>query len=97
MEEAVSGVKGELPVKIYGDDLVRLRTKGNEVVQVMSKIPGVADLGLFRIIGQRILHRRGIVQRVLVMASMSPTCRMPIQTAIWWQRGHTIVARRGSV
>jgi cobalt-zinc-cadmium resistance protein CzcA len=52
MEEAVSGVKGELSVKIYGDDLKTLEAKGNEVVSVMSKIPGVKDLGLFRIIGQ---------------------------------------------
>jgi cobalt-zinc-cadmium resistance protein CzcA len=52
MEEAVSGVKGELSVKIYGDDLKTLEAKGNEVVSVMSKIPGVQDLGLFRIIGQ---------------------------------------------
>jgi cobalt-zinc-cadmium resistance protein CzcA len=52
MEEAVSGVKGELSVKIFGDDLRTLEAKGNEIVSVMSKIPGVADLGLFRIIGQ---------------------------------------------
>jgi cobalt-zinc-cadmium resistance protein CzcA len=52
MEEAVSGVKGQLSVKIFGDDLRTLEAKGNEVVSVMSKIPGVADLGLFRIIGQ---------------------------------------------
>ena len=52
MEEAVSGVKGELSVKIYGDDLKVLEEKGNEVVNVMGKIPGVADLGLFRVIGQ---------------------------------------------
>ncbi|MGD0798662.1 MAG: CusA/CzcA family heavy metal efflux RND transporter [Acidobacteriaceae bacterium] len=52
MEEAVSGVKGELSVKIYGDDLHTLEQKGNEVVNVMGKVPGVADLGLFRIIGQ---------------------------------------------
>jgi cobalt-zinc-cadmium resistance protein CzcA len=52
MEEAVSGVKGELSVKIFGDDLRTLEAKGNEIVSVMSKTPGVADLGLFRIIGQ---------------------------------------------
>jgi heavy metal efflux system protein len=52
MEEAVSGVKGELSVKIFGDDLRTLEAKGNEIVSVMSEIPGVADLGLFRIIGQ---------------------------------------------
>jgi cobalt-zinc-cadmium resistance protein CzcA len=52
MEEAVSGVKGELSVKIFGDDFKTLEQKGNDVVGVMSKIPGIADIGLFRIIGQ---------------------------------------------
>ncbi len=52
MEEAVSGVKGELAVKIYGDDLKQLEKTGDEIVGVMSKIQGVQDLGLFRVIGQ---------------------------------------------
>ena len=52
VEEAVSGVKGELAVKLYGDDLKTLEEKGNEIVSVMSKVRGVADLGLFRVIGQ---------------------------------------------
>ena len=52
MEEAVSGVKGELSVKLYGDDFKTLEQKGNDIVNVMSKVKGVTDLGLFRIIGQ---------------------------------------------
>jgi cobalt-zinc-cadmium resistance protein CzcA len=52
VEEAVSGVKGELAVKIYGDDLKTLEEKGNQIVAIMSKIHGVQDLGLFRVIGQ---------------------------------------------
>jgi heavy metal efflux system protein len=52
VEEAVSGVKGELAVKLYGDDLKTLEAIGNQVVDVMSKVRGVADLGLFRVIGQ---------------------------------------------
>ena len=52
VEEAVSGVKGELAIKIYGDDLKTLEEKGNEIVSIMSKIQGVQDLGLFRVIGQ---------------------------------------------
>jgi cobalt-zinc-cadmium resistance protein CzcA len=52
MEEAVSGVKGELAVKIYGDDLKMLEKTGDEIVAVMSKIKGIQDLGLFRVIGQ---------------------------------------------
>jgi cobalt-zinc-cadmium resistance protein CzcA len=52
VEEAVSGVKGQLAVKIYGDDLKTLEEKGDEIVNVMSKVRGIADLGLFRVIGQ---------------------------------------------
>jgi cobalt-zinc-cadmium resistance protein CzcA len=52
MEEAVSGVKGELAVKIYGDDLQTLEDKGNQIVSIMSGIKGVEDLGLFRALGQ---------------------------------------------
>jgi heavy metal efflux system protein len=52
MEEAVSGVKGELAVKMYGDDLKVLEEKGDEVVGVMRRVNGVEDLGLFRVLGQ---------------------------------------------
>jgi cobalt-zinc-cadmium resistance protein CzcA len=52
MEEAVSGVKGELAVKIMGDDLKTLETKADEIVNVMQPIPGVADLGVFHVLGQ---------------------------------------------
>ncbi len=52
VEEAVSGVKGELAVKLYGTDLKTLEEKGDQIVAVMSGIQGVADLGLFRVIGQ---------------------------------------------
>jgi heavy metal efflux system protein len=52
MEEAVSGVKGELAVKLYGEDLKTLEEKGDKIVNVMRKVPGVEDLGLFRVLGQ---------------------------------------------
>jgi cobalt-zinc-cadmium resistance protein CzcA len=52
LEEAVSGVKGALAVKIYGDDLKTLEQKGDEVVNIMREIRGVEDLGLFRVLGQ---------------------------------------------
>ena len=52
MEEAVSGVKGALATKIYGDDLRVLEAKSDEVVSIMSKINGIEDLGVFRVLGQ---------------------------------------------
>jgi cobalt-zinc-cadmium resistance protein CzcA len=52
MEEAVSGVKGQLAIKIYGDDLKELEATGEKILEVMHTVPGVSDLGLFRVIGQ---------------------------------------------
>ena len=52
LEEAVSGVKGALAVKIYGDDLKTLEVKADEIVAAMQNIRGVEDIGVFRVIGQ---------------------------------------------
>ncbi len=52
MEEAVSGVKGALATKIYGDDLKILEQKSDEIVAIMRKINGIEDLGVFRVLGQ---------------------------------------------
>jgi len=52
MEEAVSGVKGELAVKIYGEDLRTLEKTGDRILAIMRGVKGVQDLGLFRVIGQ---------------------------------------------
>jgi cobalt-zinc-cadmium resistance protein CzcA len=52
MEEAVSGVKGELAIKVYGTDLKLLEETGDKIVSVLRTVPGIEDLGLFRVIGQ---------------------------------------------
>ncbi len=52
VEEAVSGVKGSLVVKIYGDSLQYTEKKANEIYNVMKSIKGVEDLGVIRNIGQ---------------------------------------------
>src|ERR1700733_10515836 len=52
MEEAVSGVKGELATKVYGDDLKVLEEKADQIVNVMRQVKGIEDLGVFRALGQ---------------------------------------------
>ena len=52
MEEAVSGVKGELAVKLYGDDLRTLEHRAEDIQAQMSTVKGIEDLGIFRIVGQ---------------------------------------------
>jgi cobalt-zinc-cadmium resistance protein CzcA len=52
MEEAVSGVKGELATKVYGDDLRVLEDKADQIVEVMRHVKGIEDIGVFRALGQ---------------------------------------------
>jgi cobalt-zinc-cadmium resistance protein CzcA len=52
VEEAMSGVKGENSVKLFGDDLEKLEATANKIAAVMKTVPGVADLGVFGELGQ---------------------------------------------
>jgi cobalt-zinc-cadmium resistance protein CzcA len=52
MEEAVSGVKGELATKVYGDDLKILEETADQIVGIMRGVKGIEDLGVFRVLGQ---------------------------------------------
>jgi len=52
MEEAVSGVKGELATKVYGDELKVLEEKADQIVAQMRRVQGIEDLGVFRVLGQ---------------------------------------------
>ena len=82
MEEAVSGVKGELAIKVFGEDLNTLEQKGEEIIAVMSKIRGVQDLGLFKVIGQpnfNIVVDRGKANRYSINVS---DVQDSVQTAI---------------
>ena len=52
IEEAVSGVKGENSVKIFGNDLAELQRLSRAVKAEISDVPGVADPGVFNLLGQ---------------------------------------------
>jgi cobalt-zinc-cadmium resistance protein CzcA len=50
--ETMTGTKGSLALKIFGDDLTTLELKGEEVTALMEKIPGMHDVKLLRDFGQ---------------------------------------------
>jgi cobalt-zinc-cadmium resistance protein CzcA len=50
--ETVTGTKGQLALKIYGNDLRTLEEKGEEVIAIMKRIAGIKDVKLYRDIGQ---------------------------------------------
>jgi heavy metal efflux system protein len=52
IEEAVSGVKGENSVKIFGRDLAELERLSKAVKEELAKVPGVTDPGTFNLLGQ---------------------------------------------
>ena len=52
IEEAVSGVKGSICVKIFGDSLNYMEAKANDIYKVLQTVEGIADLGVIKNIGQ---------------------------------------------
>ncbi len=52
VEEAVSGVKGSIAVKVYGADLFVLEEKTSQIQKQLATVAGIADLGVIRNTGQ---------------------------------------------
>jgi cobalt-zinc-cadmium resistance protein CzcA len=52
VEEALSGVKGALVLKVYGEDLKVLGQKAAQIKDVLSHVRGIDDLGVFEELGQ---------------------------------------------
>ncbi|MDE3143174.1 MAG: efflux RND transporter permease subunit, partial [Bacteroidota bacterium] len=52
VEEAVSGVKGSICVKVYGDSLNYMEEKVNDVYNILKNVNGIEDLGVIHNIGQ---------------------------------------------
>ena len=52
IEEAVSGVKGSICVKIFGDSLNYMENKSSEVCNILKTVRGITDLGVIKNIGQ---------------------------------------------
>ena len=51
LNEAISGARGEIVIKIFGPDLQILEDKGEQVAEVLNGIRGAADVGVFKIGG----------------------------------------------
>jgi cobalt-zinc-cadmium resistance protein CzcA len=52
VEEALSGVKGEIAVKVFGPDLDVLTQKSEQIASILAGIRGAADVGAVKIGGQ---------------------------------------------
>lgn len=56
MNEMVTGVRSDLAVKLYGDDLEVLAAKGKEIEAILQRIPGSADVTTEQLTGQPVLQ-----------------------------------------
>jgi len=52
VEEAASGVKGSIAVKVFGKDLYESEKKAVEIYKILGTVDGIEDLGVIRNIGQ---------------------------------------------
>jgi heavy metal efflux system protein len=102
VEEALTGVKGQLAVKIVGDDLNALDDLANRIAHEIGAVPGVVDLGIFRELGQSNLHidiQRERAQRYgLTVADIEAVIEggiggKPVTQVVEGERRHDLVVR----
>jgi cobalt-zinc-cadmium resistance protein CzcA len=61
VQELVAGVRSDIGLSLYGDDLAELKTKGDELVKALNQVPGAADVQAQQIAGLsylRVMVRR---------------------------------------
>jgi len=72
VQELIAGVRSDVAIKIFGDDLDNLKELGDKVVQVVSKVPGAADTKAEQIAGLpylRVIVNRDAIARYGINAS----------------------------
>lgn len=66
VQELVAGVRSDIGLSLYGDDLDVLKVKGDEIVRALSDVPGAADVAAQQIAGlsyMRVIVRRDALAR----------------------------------
>jgi cobalt-zinc-cadmium resistance protein CzcA len=58
MNELIAGIRGDIGIKVYGDDLEELRRLGGEVQAVLAGIPGASEASVEQLTGQTFLQVR---------------------------------------
>ncbi len=79
VEESISGVKGEIAIKIFGPDLDILEAKAEQVVSILEGIRGSADVAAIRVGGQAeldiVLKREQMARYGLNVTDVNTTIR----------------------
>lgn len=91
VEEAMSGVKGENSLKLFGPDLDVLTEKADEIRDVMTKVRGIADLGIFQETGQPELNASIDRQASARYGLMASDVNAAVQAAVGGQAATQIL------
>jgi cobalt-zinc-cadmium resistance protein CzcA len=91
VNESLSGVQGELAIKLFGEDLKTLQDKGEELQKVVGAIPGVADLEVEKLFGQPDLDVRLNREALARYGVDVATASALVQTGIGGQAAGTLI------
>lgn len=82
VDEMVTGVRSDVAVKVFGDDLDALKAKAEEIARVAASVPGARDIRVERVTGQQYLNididRQALARHGLNVAEVNDM----IETAI---------------
>ena len=90
VEEAVSGVKGSICVKVYGDSLNYMEDRVNDVYNVLKSIKGISDLGVIHNIGQPELDVNLDQQKMALYGVATADANAVVAMAIGGQAASTL-------
>ncbi len=100
IEEAVSGVRGKVVLKIFGTDLALMRNSLEEARDALKDIPGVTDLDLYRdaLIPQLQIkpNRRAIARNGFTMEQVQKTIETALAGTVateFWERERPVPVR----
>lgn len=85
VEEAASGVKGSIAVKVFGDNIDTLAHKAQLVYNQLKTVRGIADLGVVQVIGQPELRIQLDENKMAVFGVATADAQAVIQMAIGGQ------------
>ena len=90
IEEAVSGVKGSICVKVFGDSLDYMEAKNTEVYNILKTVRGIEDLGVIRNVGQPELDINLDQQKMALYGVATADANAVIQMAIGGKAASTL-------
>jgi len=90
VEEAVSGVKGSICVKVYGDSLNYMEGKVNDIYQILRKVKGIEDLGVIYNVGQPELDINLDQQKMALYGVATADANAVVSMAIGGQAASTL-------